>query len=185
MTEFFKKYRWSIIYWVILLFLLLYFAPRQSNYYLDQDIKQFKTHYLIPTLIWTFGIVAVGLFIFWLIKTKSFKQPTLWFLSTALTFAFILFIFQDIFLGGALFLNRQYKKGDIQKTFQVHYLAGSDNTINNFIPYDIDTKKSIVLDKKLKNELYQVGLKQNDTVRLQLDKGLFGVGFKSKPFIDK
>jgi hypothetical protein len=185
MTAFLKKYKWTIIYWIIILFFLLYFTPRQTKYYLNQDIEQFKTLYLIPTLIWIFGLLAAGLFVFWLIKTKSVGRSLLWFLSTTLTFAFIIFIFQDIFLGGVLFLNRQFKTGQIQKAYEVHYFADTDNALNNFIPYDIATKQSIVFDRKLQNALYQDGLKQNDTVRLQLEKGLFGIAFKTKPFNDK
>ena len=184
MTAFFKKYKWTILYWTILLFFLLYFAPRQSKYYLDQDIKEFKTHYLIPILIWIFSLLAVGLFVFWLIKTKSTKQPTLWFLSTALTFAFIIFIFQDIFLGVALFVNRQVTKGKVAKTYQASFMAGTDNSKVNFSPYDPSTKH-ISIDPKLINELYHTGIKQNDTLVLTMYKGLFGVSFKSNPFDDR
>jgi hypothetical protein len=184
MAAFFKKYKWTIAYWVILLFLGLYFAPTQSKYYLDQDIKEFKTLYLIPTLVWTFGLLAVGLFVFWLIRMKSIKQVTLWFLSTALTFAFIIFIFQDIFLGIALFANRQITKGKVAKTYQASFMAGTDNSKANFSPYDPSTKH-ISSDPKLINGLYHTGIKQNDTLVLTMYKGLFGVSFSSTPFDDK
>lgn len=184
MTVFFKKYKWTILYWAILLFFLLYFAPRQSKYYLDQDIKQFKTLYLIPTLIWTFGFLAAGLFIFWSIKTKSVKQPTLWFLSTVLTFAFIIFFFQEIFLGIALFANRQVTKGKIAKTYEVTFTAGTDHSKSNFYPYESSTGQ-IINDRKLINELYQPKLKQNEKIALPMKIGLFGVPFTSHPLDDK
>jgi hypothetical protein len=184
MTTFFKKYKWTILYWAILLFILLYFAPRQSKYYLEQDIKQFKTLYLIPTLIWTFGLLAVGLFVFWLIKTKSAKQSAIGFLSTALTFAFIIFIFQNIFLGIALFANRQITKEKVTKIYQASFMAGADNSKNNFTPYDPLTKH-ISIDTKLINELYHTGLKQNDTIVMTMNKGLFGLAFSSHQLNDK
>jgi hypothetical protein len=184
MTAFFKKYKWTILYWAILLFFFIYFAPRQSKYYLDQDIKQFKTLYLIPTLIWAFGLLAVGLFIFWLIKTKSVKQPTLWFLSTVLTFAFIIFIFQNIFLGIALFANRQVTKGKVAKTYQASFMAGTDYSKRNFYPYETSTGH-IISDRKLVNELYQPELKQNDKLALPMKIGLFGIAFTSHRMDDK
>ncbi len=184
MTAFLKKYKWTILYWAILLFFLIYFAPRQSKYYLDQDIKQFKTLYLIPTLIWAFGLLAVGLFISWLIKTKSVKQPTLWFLSTILTFAFIIFIFQNIFLGIALFANRQVTKGKVAKTYQASFMAGTDYSKSNFYPYETSTGH-IISDRKLINELYQPELKQNDKLALPMKIGLFGIAFTSHPMDDK
>lgn len=158
MTAFFKKYKWTILYWAILLFLGLYFAPRQTRYYLDQDVKEFKRLYLLPTLVWTFGLLAVGLFIYWLIRTKSFKRSTLWFLSTALIFAFIIFFFQNIFLGVALFANRQVTKGKVAKTFQAAFMAGVDQTKSNFHLYEPMTGQ-IMLDRKLVNELYKPELK--------------------------
>ena len=184
MKAFFKKYKWTILYWIILLFLLLYFAPRQSKYYIDHDITQFKTLYLIPTLIWTFGLIAVGLFLFWLITTKSIKQSGLWFLSTALTFAFIIFILQSIFLGLALFANRLIVREKITKIYQASFMVGTDNSKNNFSPYEPSTKH-ISIDRKLINEIYHIGVKQNDTLVLTMNKGLFGVAFSSHQFDDK
>ena len=183
MTAFFKKYKWPILYWTILLFFLLYFAPRQSKFYLEQDIKQFKTVYLIPTLLWTFALLAVGLLVFWLVKTKSVKESILWFFATALIFAFILFFFQDIFLGMALFANRQIKKEKVVKTYEASFMTGTDNSKNNFIPYDLSTNH-VASDTKLINQLYNTQVKQNDTLILTMNKGLFGVAFSSHPFDD-
>jgi hypothetical protein len=171
------------LYWTILLFLLFYFAPRQSKFYLDQDIKQFKTSYLIPTLIWIFGLLAVGLFIFWMRKPRSLKNSALWFLSTALTFAFILFIFQDIFLGLALFANRQVIKGKVAKTYQASFTAGADHVKSNFYPYEPLTGK-IINDRKLVNKLYRPELKQNDKVVLPMQIGLFGIVYSANPLDD-
>lgn len=166
------------------MFFLLYFAPRQSDYYLDQDIKLFKTHYLIPILVWTFGLLAVGLFIYLLIKTKSVKGSTLWFISTALTFAFIIFIFQNIFLGIALFANRQVQKEKVAKTFQASFMAGAEQTMSNFHLYEPLTRQ-ILIDRKLVNKLYRPELKQNDTVYLPMRIGLFGIAYSENPFDDK
>jgi hypothetical protein len=183
MTAFLKKYKWTIFFWIIFLFIVLYFAPKQSRYYLDQDIEQFKTHYLIPTLIWSFGLLLVTLLVYWLLKTKSVKQSAIGFLSVALSFAFIIFIFQDIFLGVALFVNRQITRGTVIKTYQASFMAGTDNSKNNFSLYDPLTKH-ISLDKKLINDLYNGSLKQNDTITLTMNKGLLGVFYNSHPFDD-
>jgi uncharacterized protein YciW len=63
-------------------------------------------------------------------------------------------------------------------------MAGTNQTKQNFIPYDL-TEKQISIDKKLINRLYKVGLKQNDTIPLAFDKGLFGIAFQSQKFDDK
>ncbi|MEG4110149.1 hypothetical protein QUA04_29390 [Microcoleus sp. S13_C5] len=183
MTAFFKKYKWTILYWTVLLFLGLYFAPKQNKYYLDQDIKEFRTHYLIPNLVWTFGLLAVGLFVFWIIKTKSIKRSTLWFLSTALAFAFIIFLFQNIFLGVTLFANRQVTKGKVTKTFQAAFMAGVAQTKSNFHLYDPLTGQ-IIIDRKLVNELYRPQLHKNDKVVLPMRIGLFGVAYSDHSLDD-
>jgi hypothetical protein len=163
---------------------VLYFAPRQSEYYLDKDISNFKKHYLQPTLIWTGSILCVGLLIYWLIKTKSIKQLLTPFLSLTFTIAAFLFIFQDIFLAASLFINRQFKNDSIQKSYIVNYMAGTDQIKNNFFPFDLADNKSSI-DRKLTNKLYKVGLKQNDTITLNFDKGLFGIAFQSEKIDDK
>ncbi|RYE55565.1 MAG: hypothetical protein EOP48_09930 [Sphingobacteriales bacterium] len=184
MTAFFRKYKWTFLYWVILMFFLLYFAPEQSKYYLDQDINQFKILYLIPALIWTFGLVAFGLFVFWLVKTRSARQSAIWFLSTVLAFAFIIFVFKTIFLGIALFANRQITTEKVIKKYQAYFNAGGDDSKNNFNAYDPSTKH-ISRDMKLINELYQPGLKQNDNLLLTMNRGVFGVAFSPDQFNDK
>jgi hypothetical protein len=183
MTAFFRKYKWKIIYWTIILFFLLYFAPGQSKYYLDKDIKQFKTLYLIPTLVWFFGLLAVGLFVFWLVRTKSAKQSAIGFLSASLTFACIIFFFQSIFLGIALFANRQISKGKIAKIYEASFMAGSDHSKSNFYPYEPSTGK-IIIDRKLINKLYRPDLKQDDKIALPMKIGLLGIAFRSDPFED-
>jgi hypothetical protein len=185
MKSFIIKHKWTVIYWFIVLFSLFYFTPQQRKYYLDQDIKQFKTQSLLPALIWIFGFIAFSLFIFWLKRTKSLLQSGVGFLKLAAIFAFIIFIFQDIFLGTALFINRQISIGNSQKTYTAHSFSGTELAKNNFILYDLSSKNSIVFDNKLKNEVYYHGLKQNDTIRLQLKKGLWGIVFKSTPFKDE
>src|SRR6476619_6802665 len=79
------KYKWTILYWLVFLVIVLYFAPRQSNYYLDNDIKYFKSHYLTPIILWTGVIISFALLIIAFIMTKSIKQTSLSFLYVALT----------------------------------------------------------------------------------------------------
>ena len=184
MTEHFKKYKWTILFWAILLFIMLNFAPRQSNYYLEQDIKQFKTLYLIPILFWTFGLILIGLLVFWLTKTKSVKQLSLAFLLTSLKLAVIIFIFQDVFLGIALFANRQITKGKVAKTYQVSFMTETDQSKSNFYLYEPTTGQTIN-DRKLLNKTYTPDLKQNDKISFPMRIGLFGIPFTSYPLDNK
>jgi hypothetical protein len=184
MTAFLNKHKRTIIFWIVFSSIVLYFAPRQSEYYFDNDINHFKTQYLQPILVWTGVAISVGLFLYWLVTTKSVKQSAIGFGYVTLTLAFYLYIFQNIFLGASLFLNRQLKSESFEKSYQATYMAETDNSKANFIPYDLTTKQ-VLIDRKLINKLYSADLKQNDTVKLKLNKGLFGIVFNSQPLDDK
>jgi hypothetical protein len=180
MKAFLLKYKRTIILWIVFLFVVLYFAPGQSNYYLDSDIKYFKSRYLIPTLKWIAAVTIVLLLSMLFIQTKSIKRLSLSFLYGTVAVVCFLFIFQDLFFAAALFINRQIKMGSVQKAYVINYLSGMDQTKESFIPFDIVTNQ-IITDDKLTNKLYQPGIKPNDTVILKFDKGLFGIAFQPKP----
>jgi len=183
MKAFFKKYKWTICYWVILAFLIFYFAPRQREYYLDPDIKQFENHVLYPALYWIFGLVSAGLLVYWLVTLKSVMQSARGFVSVIVASIFFIFMSERIMLGFALFANRQINRGKVTRTYQASFMAGPAPSKESFDPYD-PTTKQIVIDTKLKNELYHVGLKQNDSITLTMNKGLFGLAFNVHPLDD-
>jgi hypothetical protein len=129
--------------------------------------------------VWIFASV-VSLF-FLLAKVRPLSEAFYTILYCSAVVAFFLFIFQDIFLAGSLFINRQFKRENITKTYLASYLYGTDINKTNFFPYDI-SKKDISIDSKLKEQLYYPGLKQNDTIILPLERGLLGIVYQSKPF---
>jgi hypothetical protein len=184
MKQFILKYKWTICYCSIVSFIILYFAPRQKDYYLDNDINVFKSQHLISALIWTWVVICGLFFVILLTRSKSFKQTLSSFFYFALTIAFFLFIFQDLFLAGSLFINRLFKRDSLTKKYVAYYLDGAEKIKDNFLPYDLLTRQ-ISIDEKLKDKLYRPGLKQNDTINLKFDKGLLGIEFQTKPFMDK
>lgn len=156
---------------------------KSKLYYLDKDINNFKKQYLQPILILTGCILIVVLLIVWFKNTKSIKQLISPFFSATLKIAAFLFLFQYLFLAGSLFINKQFKKDSIQRTYIANYLLETDQTKNNFYPIDL-ADKQILNDRKLTNKLYKVGIKQNDTITLNFYKGLFGIAFQPVKFDD-
>lgn len=183
MKALFIKYKWTILYWAILVFLLFYFVPKQKQYYLDDDIKQFKSTYLLPGLAIFFGILAVGLLIYWIYKGGFLIKLIKAFFWLTLYLAFLIFIFQDVFLGIALFTNRQIQTGKLAKSYKASYLAGEEPTKANFHCYDMETGK-IIINSKLLNKLYRPGIQQNDILVLPMKLGLFRVPFTEYPMED-
>lgn len=184
MKNFILKHKLKIISWIIFVPFVLYFMLCQQDYYLDKDIQHFKSTYLTPVLVWTGAIISIAMLLLVLIQTKSIKQSGVSFLATCVTIAFFLFLFQDLFLGISLFINRKFKRDEVQRAYIAGFLAGSKQTKLDLYPYDISAGSSSH-DRKLINKLYHPGLNQNDTVFLQFDKGLFGIAYQSQPFTDK
>lgn len=184
MKQFLKKYQSRIIFWGILILIVVYLAPRQRNFYLNEDIEYFETKYLTPILIGVWIFVSALFLIFLLVKVRPLVNAFYTTLYISVFVAFFLFIFQDLFLAGSLFINRQFKRESITKTYLASYLYGTDINKSNFFPYDISSKH-ISIDSKLKEQLYYPELKQNDTIILQLEKGLWGIPYQSKPFKEK
>src|SRR3954466_8245298 len=109
MKTFIQKYKWRILYWVVFLSIVFYFAPRQSDYYLDTDIKAFKSEYLNPALIGIWAIICGLFFIILVAKTKSLKQSIASFFYVPFMVGLSVFLCQNLFLAGFLFLNRQFE----------------------------------------------------------------------------
>jgi hypothetical protein len=90
--------------------------------------------------------------------------------------AILLFILQNVFLTGALFLNRQYKREIVQRKYLVSFMVGSEENKYTFMLYELPSKQYL-MDRKLQDKLYKPGLKTFDTLILKFEKGLFGIEF--------
>ena len=80
-----------------------------------------------------------------------------------------------------MFVNQLSKRDTLQKAYVVRYMAVADKRKENFVPFELPEDLP-ANDKKLINRIFKKGLKQNDTVSLIFDKGLFGLPFQSRPF---
>lgn len=176
MKAFLLKYKGSFVYWLILAFAIFYFIPAEKGHYLFKDMDHFKDVFLTPVLTWIgIGLSVFGI-IFLLKRTGSIRNSLFPWLCMVAVMAGLLFLFQSVFLAGALFLNRQFRQTALQKTYVVDYLAGTDPNKENFLLYDT-SEKEISTDYWLINKLYRPGLKRGDTLRLQFEKGWLGIQF--------
>ena len=183
-VSFLKKHKRLIIFWIIFLFILFYFTPRQSNYYLDNDIKKFKDLYMFRISIWIWCIL-MGLLLIPLYKYfESIKQSLKGLSYMAIMIAFHLFVFQNILLSTVLFINRQIKSEIITRTYVARYYLGEKKSKENFNLTDLSFREGIQ-DKKLINRVYKQGINDGDTLVIQFDKGLFGIAFSKQPFDDE
>lgn len=180
-VSFLKKHKHLITFWIIFLFILLYFTPRQSNYYLDNDIKKFKDLYMFRISIWIWCIL-MGLLLIPIYKYfESIKQSLKLLSYIAIMIAFHLFVFQNILLSAVLFVNRQVKSEIITRKFVARYYLGEKKSKENFYLTDLSVSEGIH-DKKLINRVYKQGIKDGDTIVIQFNKGMFGIVFATQPF---
>lgn len=183
-VSFLKKHKRLIIFWIIFLFILFYFTPRQSNYYLDNDIKKFKDLYMlrVSILIWC---ILMGFFIIPLYKYfESIKQSLKALIYMAIMIAFHLFVFQNIILSTVLFINRQLKSEIITRTYIARYFLGEIKSKENFDLSDLSDKNGYK-DEKLINRVYKQGINDGDTIVIKFNKGLFGIVYSAQPFDDE
>ena len=136
---------------------------------------------MAPFLVWTWVAMTLLLLFVLLRKTNSAIHYIISLLTASVTIALLLFIFQDLILAGSLFANRQFKRDRLQIVYTATYLAGTEKTKINFIPYDATTKQ-IFIDDRLIDRLYRPELKQNDTIVLTFYKGLLGIKFQPEAF---
>src|SRR5689334_308247 len=153
MKAFLSKYGGRILFWIIFLALIFYFAPRQSDYYLDTDIKQFKKEYFQPFLIGAGVIIVVVLLIYLMYRVRSTRQVLQSFLIGTIVLSFYLFIFQNILLAFALFLNRQVETGKSAKAYIIDFPEGKTPSDYGVIYYELPSKK-VVNEPKLYRLLY-------------------------------
>jgi hypothetical protein len=180
MKVFLTKHRRTIIFSAALLATVLLIRPNQDDHYLDADIAFFKVHYLEPILLYTGIVISIAFFVLPIVKTKSFKHLTNTFLLACGTIVFCLFIFQHLILGLSLFINRQVKREALQRVYLAGFLVGTGKTKDSFFLIDLSTKHTIT-DRKFIDKMYKPELKQDDTVHVSFEKGLFGVAFQPKP----
>jgi hypothetical protein len=169
--QFWPKYR-RLFFWLVYLSIALYFAPRQFNNYLDGDVANFKQHSYIPALIFIWLAITGLILLYAIFRLRPLSTATLTVLSVSAMSGMVLFIFQNIILGGLLFVNRIHTGKVVTRTFVV---LNVDTTAKN-------TKKSFLFDYAnrdleidLGSKLHGPRLNDHDTILIPLRKGILGI----------
>ena len=154
------------------------------DYYLENDIKSFKAKYLLSILIGIWSVIMFLVVIVIIRYYESIIQSIKIFIYWVVIVSFYLFVFHSIILATVLFVNRQFKKESVSRSYVANYLVGDTKSKENFRPYSV-IEHETAYDKKLINKLYKSSLKQSDTLLLTLNEGLFGILYSSEPMNDK
>lgn len=175
MTTFFKKYWLGALLFLAWGFIVVYFNPRQRQFYLDADIVQFKKTAHLALII--LEICFAGFILALALKRNSNRNQIIR-ISLSLIFGLVVFyiFFQSTFTSIGLFINRQTAGNDIKRNYVIQYLVGGTKDKNDFFLYDID-KKHIITEQKLLDPVYTFGFNQNDTIYINLTKGLLGIEY--------
>lgn len=182
MKAFLIKYKNTIGYLALMIFLLLYFVPLQSDYYLETDVDTFNEDFLTPFLIWTVVLTVLGIFVHQLYKFVPTEKAVKGLLFSALKLGLFCFFFQSVFLAAFLFLNRQYTRFSFDKQYKIEFMVGTPETRDNMVAYDLVGGESTT-DSRLLGTLYTLRRGQNDTIAITVGNGLFGIPFYKKRLI--
>lgn len=175
-SGFFKKHWRRILFYSALLLVVLYLAPRQHDFYLEDDVQRFEQEQVTPFLVWFGAIGSVGFFLWTWVSFKELVGAFLGWVGLSVVLCWFLFVFNDQWLAAGLYLNRLFDRGSIEKKFVVGSLAGVEFNRNNFLLHEASTGTSL-RDDRVTEVVYRPDLKVKDTVQLKLTKGLFGVGY--------
>jgi hypothetical protein len=151
----------------------------QRARYVTADIDKFKDEYFVQVLGWTWAVICGLWLLLVFINTKSIRNSILSFLYVSLMTACLLFIFKDVILSGTLFINKLYKRDSTQKEYVVIHVDRDKQRATSLQLIDLQTQK-LVFDDKFREKLNRPELKPNDTLRIAVDIGLFGIAFPSE-----
>ena len=161
---------WSVI--------ILYFNPRQEQFYLVSDVDEFE-----KKSNWALTIFETGLFAFILVlsfiqlnKAKEILNISFY---TILGLFLIYIFFHSTIAAVGLYVNRQTTGKHVKKGYIVQYLNQKKSERYNFFLVDMGKKESVI-DRKLLDSLYAYGFNQNDTIFISFTKGLLGVNYFNK-----
>lgn len=177
MIKLLNKYKFQIIYYVILSLLLFLFVPNQEDYYLDNDISNFKDKYYWKTSFIVIGIIAFLFFLKLIIKKVSLEEKlNKVFVSIIIGFLFAAF-FQPIIISSFLYINRCKKVNTITEKYKIIDIEG-----NNLIAHNKKNKETIWENdfNKFHLKINSNTIKINDTLKLNFEKGILGIKYIKK-----
>jgi len=157
-----RKYWLRILIFLLLSFVLVYFLPKQEEYYLRQDVDDFKRK-AHSTLI-VLEIVVWSLFLILFLRgIRSIKEVLrVAFFSVAILFVTYT-LFKDTFTSMGLFVNRLVVRGETKRSCIMQKSVAS------------------IYDGCLIDSAYHSGVSSNDTVLISFKKGLLGVEYPERP----
>lgn len=168
---FFKKHRFTLFAFVVLVLVQILSVQFMDNHYRRSDISKFKATYLAPFM--TLLMIALFLFIFFYFKIYRKKRSDILktFFSASVVFLIYTILLQDIIVGLLLGLNRCATTSTEMRTYVV--VAQSPHvTVNALESYDVIIDQDF-LSRHVRKDLSTLHV--NDTLRLQIKKGIFGV----------
>lgn len=157
--------------------LLFLFVANQEKYYLESDISSFVATSKLRFVYYAiFAVIVIILFKQLKINRNSSKKEILNSLVGLGIFSLLFFfVFNDIFIGFGLYINRQFPKETVEKSYQV--AAVTNQTL---LAQSVDDDRDIILKKDFEkitgsNDLSE--LKENEIIVLKFKKGLLGINF--------
>jgi len=176
MKKFIQKYWWQIVYYTILVTLCILFIGDDRSHYLKSDYKGFlpATHiaFMILLAVWLCIIVITGRK-----QLENIWQVMRVIALLAVRFAFVYFIFNQIFSGICFAINRQYHGAPVARQYVVNRdTTGKEPLLIKSIP----DGQLIYVGNLPENYQFPASHKLIDTITIPFTKGLFGV-----PYLDK
>ncbi|MGB3453518.1 MAG: hypothetical protein WBA59_06795 [Moheibacter sp.] len=160
----------SALILIVAFALLFLFVPNQEKYYLESDISSFVATSKLRFVYYAiFAVIVLILFKRLKINRNSSKKKILNFLVGLGIFSLLFFfVFDKIFIGFGLYINRQFPKETVEKSYQI--AAVTNQTL---LAQNTEDDRDIILKKDYEkitgsNDLSK--LKENEILVLKFEK---------------
>ena len=178
-----KKYWFRALLFLLWVFLVTCFGPRQKQYYLDYDLKGFEEN--AHKLLILFELILLCIIpILFRREMKGIKQFLQGLFFLAFSLALFYLSFYDLFANFGLFINRQVSRNDHPRSFVVSAMVTDKGYDDEHDLYDI-RRKELITRGKLVDQLRLLKFNVMDTVQVDFKRGLFDVDYYEDPKIYK
>jgi hypothetical protein len=179
--KFLKRYKFFIAWVAYCTFMIWYFNPRQKEFYFSSDHNDFSN--ASNRLLLILEGAALFFLLVWLSLTD--KDPGVLkrvgnVLQSGIVMAvalslFFMFFHSDVASIG-LYINRQFSRGNVQRTYIAGYFDGDETKASNLMLESIASRDHQRNDT-LTRSAYRIRPHSGDTVEVGLRKGLFGFAY--------
>ncbi len=160
--------------WAMFVVVVVWLAPMQHDLYLSHDVWLFRVGSFQRAMIIAAATIITVLLALAIKYRKPLVRALSWWLYASFCTICLLFIFHQVLLASALFVNKVYVRESGNRAFVARY---SLSTNGKHLFFSDLKGHHIDVDSKMHDVLSRAHVAGNDTVHATCATGLLGIPF--------